>query len=142
MNLTPKQEQFCKNIAKGMNNADAYRNSHNTKTKNYNTVYRAANELLNTPKVAARIKELKSRIDEKFIYTTAQSFENLLKVQDLALSRQNSLTGKPSPDLKSFLSAEELKGKLAGLYVDHKEMTINGTSNVTFEVVDAQEHKD
>ena len=44
----------------------------------------------------------------------------LEKAQDMAINRM--VNGSPMPDIGNFIKAEELKGKLMGLYVDRKEI--------------------
>jgi len=53
-------------------------------------------------------------------YSKQESFENLETVQELALSRKGK-DDELNPDISVFLKAEELKGKLYGLYSDKSE---------------------
>ena len=57
---------------------------------------------------------------EKFLYSKNQSFENLEVVQEMALNRKGK-DDEVNPDISLFLKAEELKGKLCGLYSDKEE---------------------
>lgn len=59
--------------------------------------------------------------DENFKYSKNDSFENLEAVQEMALNRKGK-DDEVNPDISLFLKAEELKGKLCGLYSD-KEQT-------------------
>lgn len=52
---------------------------------------------------------------EEFKYSKNESFENLEAVQQMALNRKGK-DDEISPDISTFLKAEELKGKLCGLY--------------------------
>ncbi len=54
---------------------------------------------------------------KKTKYSKQESFENLETVQELALSRKGK-DDEINPDISVFLKAEELKGKLWGLYSD------------------------
>lgn len=76
--LTGKQEKFAQNMADGMTAADAYRNAYNADASNDNTLYRRAHELLKTPKVTARINELKDLLTKKFIWTREMSVKALV----------------------------------------------------------------
>lgn len=67
------------------------------------------------------IEKEQEKLLKKFNYSVEESFENLKKAQELALQRQ--IYDKESPDITNFLKAEELKGKLFGLYIDKKEVT-------------------
>lgn len=53
--------------------------------------------------------------DETCFYSLNDSFQNLCAIQQTALSLS------PKPDFSAALKAEELKGKLFGLYHDKKE---------------------
>ena len=53
-------------------------------------------------------------VGQKVLYTKKESFLKLLEIQELALSIS------PKPDFTAALRAEELKGKLFGLYQDKK----------------------
>ena len=53
--------------------------------------------------------------DETFKYSRNESFENLEVVQEMALNRKGK-DDEVNPDISLFLKAEELKGKLCGLY--------------------------
>lgn len=117
--LTPKQEKFCQCIIKGMNQSDAYRKAYNTKNTKDETLWSNASRLMNDSKVAARIEELKKNIEKELVYSALESFSKLKEIQELALGN------KLKPDLTNALKAEELKGKLAGLYVEKKDITAN-----------------
>ena len=52
-----------------------------------------------------------------FCYSKNDSFENLEVVQDMALNRKGK-DDEVNPDISTFLKAEELKGKLCGLYAE------------------------
>ena len=51
----------------------------------------------------------------EFKYSKNESFENLEAVQKMALNRKGK-DDEINPDISTFLKAEELKGKLCGLY--------------------------
>lgn len=68
---------------------------------------------------------------EKIEYSKDASFENLKVVQEMALNRKGK-NDEISPDISIFLKAEELKGKLCGLYsdTDKKSGSFNVMSTV------------
>ena len=72
-------------------------------------------------------RKKKSSDDDKFQYTKNESFENLEAVQQMALNKKNK-DDEIVPDISIFLKAEELKGKLCGLY-NEKEKS-NRTVNI------------
>lgn len=62
--------------------------------------------------------------NEEFSYSKNESFENLEAVQQMALNRKGK-DDEINPDISIFLKAEELKGKLCGLYSDKEKLTAN-----------------
>lgn len=112
--LTAKQEKFCQGIMRGLNYSDAYREAYNAGGMKKETINRKAAELLKNGKVTARIDELKQKVTEGIKYTIEDSFCKLSEIQALALK---------SKKLSDAIKAEELKGKLKGLYVEKREVT-------------------
>lgn len=130
--LTPKQEKFCQNIINGMNYSDAYRNSYDTSNCNMASINRCAFALFNNVKIASRIAELKEKIQKEIVYSAVDSFNKLSEIQEKALNakKYSVVSGKKieldDPDFNSAIKAEELKGKLAQLYVDKKDISFSG----------------
>ncbi|MBR6164165.1 hypothetical protein IKQ26_09820 [bacterium] len=62
----------------------------------------------------------KKKSDNTVKYSKQDSFDNLETVQELALNRKGK-DDELNPDISVFLKAEELKGKLCGLYSDKTE---------------------
>jgi phage terminase small subunit len=58
--LTPKQEKFCQKYIETGNASEAYRQSYDAGKMKPETVNRTAKELLDNPKIAARINEIKA----------------------------------------------------------------------------------
>ncbi len=76
---------------------------------------------------------------EKIEYSKDASFENLKVVQEMALNRKGK-NDEISPDISIFLKAEELKGKLCGLYSDADKK--GGSFNIMSTVkIDGEELK-
>ena len=65
-------------------------------------------------------RKKKLKIEQTPKYSKQDSFENLETVQELALNRKGK-DDELNPDISVFLKAEELKGKLCGLYSDKNE---------------------
>ena len=82
-------------------------------------------------------KKRKSSKDEKLTYSKNESFENLEAVQEMALNKRGK-DDEPAPDISLFLKAEELKGKLCGLYAD-KEKTIAPVNVMGSVIIDGKE---
>ncbi|HIS89349.1 TPA: hypothetical protein IAA87_07995 [Candidatus Avigastranaerophilus faecigallinarum] len=66
----------------------------------------------------------KKKQTKKFEYSKNESFENLEAVQQMALNRKGK-DDEVSPDISIFLKAEELKGKLCGLYSEKEKTSTN-----------------
>ena len=65
----------------------------------------------------------KKSSDDKCNYSKNKSFENLEAVQQMALNKKNK-DDEITPDISIFLKAEELKGKLCGLYNDKEKSSV------------------
>lgn len=114
MALTAKQENFCAAYVETGNASEAYRSAYNTATMKSETVNRAAKELLDNPKIAARIAELQKPVAEKAQLTLESHLADLKRLRDSA------------ENIKEFgpaIRAEIARGKAAGLYVDRVEIT-------------------
>ena len=75
----------------------------------------------------------------EFKYSKNESFENLEAVQQMALNRKGK-DDEINPDISTFLKAEELKGKLCGLYSDSDKK--GGSFNIMSTVkIDGEELK-
>ena len=68
------------------------------------------------------VRKKKTSKDENFAYSKNESFENLKAVQEMALNKLGK-DYEPNPDISLFLKAEELKGKLCGLYGEKEKIT-------------------
>ncbi len=70
-------------------------------------------------------------------YSKSDSFEKLEAVQEMALNRKGK-DDELNPDISLYLKAEELKGKLMGLYIEKEKSshTVNMMGNV---VIDGKE---
>ena len=94
----------------------------------------------------------KKKNEEEFKYSKTESFENLEAIQQMALNRRGK-DDEVNPDISIFLKAEELKGKLCGLYserdktvknvnvmgsvkIDGDELQLNVGENVQMDIKD------
>ena len=76
-NLTIKQENFCLAYIETGNASEAYRRAYNAKKSKPETINRTAKELLDNPKIAARVTELKNRIAKKVEISQERVLEEL-----------------------------------------------------------------
>lgn len=114
MKLTAKQERFAQAIVEGMNHTDAFRDAYGTAHKaKLNTIYRRAHEVLNNPKVSARIAELRERACKRHDVTVDSLTIELEEAR--ALARE---TKTPA----AMVSASMGKAKLHGHGVEKHEV--------------------
>ena len=80
--LTLKQNQFCFEYVKLGNMSEAYRRAYSTDKMSPATVNRSAHELYNTPKITARINELREEVEKQELYTLEESVRRDLRLLD------------------------------------------------------------
>lgn len=114
MNLTPKQEAFCLAYMETGNASEAYRQAYATGTASIATVNRSAKELIDNPKIAARLSTLRERAVERTMVTVAGLTADLLRIagkgEDLAEASGLAVARA------SFMDV----AKLNGLIIDKK----------------------
>lgn len=64
MSLTPKQEAFALAYVETGNASEAYRRAYNAAKMQPSTIHRAAHELIENPKIAARLSELRQPVTQ------------------------------------------------------------------------------
>lgn len=113
--LTKKQEDFALVYVETGNASEAYRRAYDVKpgTKE-STINRTAKELVDHPKIAARIAALRAPVVEKAGLTLEKHLDDLLRLRNMAVK-----------DAKwtAAIQAEIARGKAAGLYVERTELT-------------------
>lgn len=77
--LTAKQEAFCQAIADGLGQADAYRTAYDAADMKDATIYPHASRLMKNDKVAARIAELRTQVQEKQLWSREMSVKALVQ---------------------------------------------------------------
>lgn len=113
--LTDKQEKFCRLVIELGNTSEAYRQSYDSDKMKVETVNRAAKQLMDNPKIATRLAELREPIIEKHNITV----ESLLK--ELEEARTCALTAE-TVQSSAAVSATMSKAKLLGMdkqIIDH-----------------------
>ena len=83
MSLTPKQEKFAQNVAKGMTFSDAYRNSYDASKMVDETVHKRASELAQKGEIAGRIDKLKEQLSERQLWSREDSIKKLIEVMSV-----------------------------------------------------------
>lgn len=126
--LTIKQEMFCLAYIETGNASEAYRRAYDPKEAKPATINRTAKELMDTPKIAARIEELKAPVIERAQMTLESHLNDLKALRDAAAGE-----GQYGP----AITAEVSRGKAAGLYTEKVIQDVNhsGTTVTRVELV-------
>jgi len=111
--LTEKQEQFCLVYLKTGNATEAYRQSYNTANSKPETINRSAKELLDLPKISARIEELRIPLLEKRELSEEYVLQGIKKITERCEA------DNPNAALKGF----ELLGKYFKMFTEKREVT-------------------
>lgn len=115
--LTPKEQIFCNQIVKGVNPSQAYINAYKPTNQNKNTIATQAQKILRKPHIVPIIEQGRKEIQQEIVYTAKDSFNSLLYAQQMAEEQKN---------VQAWLKAEELKGKLLGLYTERIKAEVEG----------------
>lgn len=107
--LTKKQENFCLAVVEGLTYADAYRRCYDCEKSSPATQHRQGKTLIDNPKVAARIKELRDKAAKRAGVTLEEHLNTMKLLRDRA-SRKTQYG--------AAVKAEECRAKASGLYVD------------------------
>ena len=119
--LTPKQQKFVEGIVSGKNPSEAYRQSYNPPNMSKEAIKVEAQKTLKLPNISLTIEQKKAEIEEELKYTAKDSFLNLNFAQEKAIEQGN---------IQAYLKAEELKGKLLGLYTEKRDIDIKGQQTI------------
>lgn len=103
--LTAKQEAFCQGIADGLGQADAYRAAYDAESMKENSVYVNASKLMKNAKIAQRVADLRSQVQEKQLWSREMSIKALVaayeegtgSVKVAAVKELNSMHGYNEP---------------------------------------------
>ena len=122
--LTAKQEQFVKNIIKGMSQADAYRNAYDCKKMSDKTIHENASRLMANSKVTARVSELRDKLATPSIMSAQ---ERLKWLSELISSEE---------DVNAKLKAIDIMNKMSGEYVQKVEADVKNEVVINIELSD------
>jgi phage terminase small subunit len=123
--LTPKQELFVQGIIKGLSQADAYREAYECKKMSDNAIYREASLLMDNPKVAQRLKELRDQLSTPNIMSAQKRLEWLTEA-----------IGNNDISVADKLRAIDLMNKMQGEYVQKVEAAVTNAVNINIELSD------
>ena len=110
--LTPKQEAFCQRYLESGNASEAYRQCYSAEKAKPETINRSAKELLDNPKIAARLDELRGVALAAHGVTIASLVAELEEARQVAKKREQGA---------AMVQATMGKAKLAGLDEGEKD---------------------
>ena len=117
--LTPKEETFAREKAKGKTNVEAYEAAGYNPNSSRTTKRRNAYAVTQRPKVAERIAQLQKAVEAEEILSIAQIQANLTEI---ALDDSNSKNVK--------LKALDQLAKTKGAYSDNVNVTTSGSLSI------------
>lgn len=112
--LTDKQEAFCLAYVKHGDGLRAYREAGYSEKMSDKSATEAASRLLRNPKVVARIAAIRGPAAKKAGMTLESHLEDLKRLRNSAVKDRK---------WAAAITAEIARGKAAGLYVEHHELT-------------------
>ena len=118
MALTIKQEKFCQLVVELGDNSKAYRGAYDASRMKPETVHRSAKALMDDPKIAARVDELREELAQRGRCTLDSLLQELEETRVSALNREN-------PQCGAAVAATMGKAKLCGL--DKQLVELSGT---------------
>lgn len=110
--LTEKQFRFVEGIAAGLSSADAYRRAYDCAGSGNNTVWVEASRLKASPSVSLWLAALQAAGFAKVKITREDHLAELERLRNLA---------ERSGNIGAAVQAEQLRGKVAGHYVEKME---------------------
>lgn len=123
--LTDKQEAFVQNVAKGMNQAEAYRSAYPNQRMSDKTIYEAASRLMANSKIVARLKELRDIAATPNIITAQKRKEWLTEV-----------INNPEIGIDARLRASDQLNRMEGEYIQKVETEFKNAVNISIELSD------
>lgn len=129
MKLTIKQEAFCLVYIETGNASEAYRSAYKCERMKPETINRAAKQLLDNPKIATRIAELRAPIMERHNVTVDSLIKELEEARTAAL-------GAEIAQSSAAVAATMGKAKLCGLDKQIIDLTSTDGSMATKQTLD------
>ena len=125
--LTSKQQQFVLRYAiNGNNGAEAYRFAYDCKGSNEATINSEVNKLLKNPKITLWLNQAEVNVQQVFKDEIQYSAKDCFEELDEVRCRAKKNGGNYQHELKAI----ELKGKLAGHFIDKHQVTGGGLADV------------
>jgi len=105
MALTPKQENFCLAYLETGNASEAYRRAYDAENMSSNALNREACVMLDNPKIAQRLEELREPIMQRHAITVDVLLAELEEARKLAMSIE-----APAPAVSATMGKAKLLG--------------------------------
>lgn len=116
MALTPKQEKFVDGVISGMTYSDAYRAAYNCARMKPETINRQAFELVNNPKISARVEKARAEAAKNAQWSLDLAVERVRKLNDEAVSDiEKDGLYKGSPAVKALIESTSLLNRMTGV---------------------------
>lgn len=135
--LTPKQENYVRNLVKGMSQREAYKKSYDAKNMKDETIDKKASELFKQEKIRGRYEELQKQIDDDAIMSATERQKWLTGVlkneilEDIYVRDSDGVetkVGSRNADLNTKMKAMDILNKMNGVYVTKLEGDIGITT--------------
>lgn len=141
--LTKRQEGFARDVARGLNQTEAYRNNYTTDNSTTKSISENASRLMKNSKVLSMVDELKAAaigevkkklaIDKEWVMKELVEIVQMGKASEPVLDKEGNTTGEYKPQLGAANKALELIGKEFGMFVDRKEIRSGTLDDVPHE---------
>lgn len=128
--LTSQQEKFCRLVAEGNTQSDAYRMAYPKSKANKKSMNEKASRLMAQSNISSRVSELIDELKEKSMWTREESvkiLKNLLHADDI----------RKSDIINAIKELNKMHGFEAAQKIEHKIES----GNVTIEVVGKEPKK-
>lgn len=144
--LTANQEKFVKCIIDGMSQSDAYRASYSTKNMSDKTVWESASKLMKTPKVSARLQELRNEMMTPAVMSAQERLELLSRIargkepeKEMYFSNGEMIEYNRPASLRTRREAIDTINKMTGEYVQKVVADVDTTYSINIDLVDDDE---
>jgi phage terminase small subunit len=141
--LTAKQEKFVQGIIEGKSQAEAYRSAYNCEKMSDNAIYREASLLMDAPKIAQRLKELREQMMKPTIMSAQERLEYLTRVikgeetEEVFCWEDGERVSVNNPaTIKTRLQAIDLMNKMQGEYVQKVVADVDTSYTINIELSD------
>lgn len=141
--LTPKQEEFVKNIIDGKSQYEAYRNAYNAENMADKTIYEKASRLMAKDNIRARIQELRDQMAKPTIMSAQERLELLTRMAKgeeperiVQYIDGERVELEVPASLKLRREAIDTMNKMTGEYVQKVEANVDTTYTINIELSD------